>query len=320
VIVEGNMDVISSHQFNVTNVVASSGTALTTEQLGLIKRFTTNLAIAFDADSAGNAATVRGLDIARQLDFNIKLITLPPDAGKDPDDAVRKNPEIWKQAIADAKPVVEWLYNNAFRGQDSSSPEGKKAVAKNILPELARIPDPVERDAWISRLGRDLAVSEDALREAIRRTQTGGAKNQESRVRNSPVTYGRSAGTPLPESSRRQEILNRIEAALRLHASLLPLAQSLVPDYTIDEQPTEERLNYLALLADKEFSDQSIDAIRKELEADCNTLQALILTEKRTGLEQQMREAEAAGDTERIKRVVDSFAQLNERSPLDIRN
>lgn len=170
VIVEGNMDVVSSHQFSISHVVAASGTALTIEQLSLIKRFTNNLAIAFDQDAAGKAATLRGLDLARTQDFSIKIITLPPEAGKDPDDAVRKDPQIWRDAIAQAVSIMEWIYRQAFRGRSLQSPEDKKQIAQEVLSEIRRIVDPIERDHWLKRLAHDLSVSEGALSEALRKT------------------------------------------------------------------------------------------------------------------------------------------------------
>lgn len=182
VIVEGNMDVIGSHQFGVEHVVASSGTALTLEQLALLKRFATNLAIAFDADAAGNAATVRGLDLARQQDFSIRIITLPPEAGKDPDDAVRKDPQIWKDAIKNAVGIMEWLYRNAFRHRNVSDPSQKKMIARDLLPEIRRIADPVERDHWLRRLAEDLGVRLEALLEAL------GTRNASHASRSTPST------------------------------------------------------------------------------------------------------------------------------------
>ncbi|MFZ2804340.1 MAG: DNA primase [Patescibacteria group bacterium] len=310
VIVEGNMDVVSSHQFNINNVVASSGTALTEEQLSLIKRFSTNLAIAFDADAAGNAATVRGLDLARSLDFNIRIITLPPEAGKDPDDAVRKNPELWKQAIKDALPVVEWLYRNAFRGEDSSTPEGKKKIAAAFMPELQRIPNAVERDAWVTRLAKDLGVSDDALRDVLRATRPVGAGLAPAR---SAGRIGHPQGVPLPEKpakSRKDEIVERVLAIVALKPELEPLVRKALPEYDLPDT-TDELLNYLAVLADREFQDQSLAALTTELEQACRMLGELRLTHSRTDLEQQMREAERVGDTAKINELLAQFQSLN---------
>ena len=316
VIVEGNMDVIGSHQFNVTNVVCSSGTALTSEQLNLLKRFTTNLAIAFDADAAGNAATIRGLDLARTLDFSIKIITLPPEAGKDPDDAVRKDPELWKQAITDALPVVEWLYRNAFRQSDTSTPEGKKMVAAMLLPELKHISNAVERDAWMNRLAKDLGVSEDALREAMKAVGAplAGARSGRTDAHADRPAEGRPQGSPLPEKHIRtteDELFDRIHAAIRLKPELEPLAESLLGEYYRPISPDIEHLNFLAVLGDREYQDQSIDILRREMETDCELLKGRLTADRRTLLEQEMRDAERTGDTSRIADLIAQFNHLN---------
>lgn len=167
VIVEGNMDAVSSHQAGVMNVVAASGTALTLEQLSLIKRFTINLAIAFDQDAAGAAATLRGLDLARQQGFSLKIISLPPEAGKDPDEACKKDPNLWRQAIADAQGIIDWVYQRAFARHPHATPEHKRLIAEEVLPEMARIPHPVEREAWVKRLAGDLDIREETLRQGL---------------------------------------------------------------------------------------------------------------------------------------------------------
>jgi len=315
VICEGNMDVIGSHQFNFTNVVCSSGTALTSEQLNLLKRFTTNLAIAFDADAAGNAATIRGLDLARTLDFNIRIITLPPEAGKDPDDAVRKDPELWKRAIGDALPVVDWLYRNAFRQNDASKPDGKKKVAAMLLPEIKRISNAVERDAWMNRLAKDLGVSEDALREAMKMVGARPASPSGMSNRPNDATGNKATqASPLPEKHIRtteDEIMDRIHAAIRLKPELEPLAESLLGEYYRPISPDVEHLNFLAVLADREYQDQSIDVLRRELDTDCELLKGRLTADKRNHLEQEMRDAERTGDTARIADLVAQFDHLN---------
>jgi DNA primase len=311
VIVEGNMDVITSHQFNVTNVVASSGTALTQEQLNLLKRFTTNLAIAFDADVAGNAATIRGLDLARSLDFNVRIITLPSDAGKDPDDAIRQDVEIWKKAIHDALPVIEWLYRNAFKGYNRSKPEEKKRIAASILPEFRRITNAVERDAWVARLAKDLGISEDALREEIKRAPSPPAQRRPEK-REGPYrpddpqlpTHNSQPTTPF------QNLTHRLLAILYLKPELETLAQERLGEYYDAQSPSEDLLNILAVLADREFQDQSLDALRRELEWTCTRLHDLNVTEQRTALEQQMRDAELTGDTAKIHELLTQFNTL----------
>ncbi|MBU1448811.1 toprim domain-containing protein, partial [Patescibacteria group bacterium] len=313
VIVEGNMDAVSSHQFGVTNVVASSGTALTGEQLSLLKRFTRRLAIAFDADAAGNAATIRGLDLARGLDFDIRVITLAPEAGKDPDDAVRKDVALWKDAIAGAVPIVEWLYRNAFRGKDIHTPEGKKTIARAILPELRRIHDAVERDAWIERLAGDLTVSADALRDALRTTSASSSTVRTSATAPSrPQTDGRSsAEDPHPKKSREEMLRERVLAILEIRPELKSLAESILAMYPLRQEGDSDISQYLAILADREFEDQSPSKLQEELTTSATALRDEFLTQEGRRLELEMREAELAGDTVRINELLTQYRSLN---------
>ncbi len=299
VICEGNMDVIASHQFNISNVVCSSGTALTEEQLRLLKRFTHKLAIAFDADAAGNAATIRGLDLARKMDFDIRIIVLPKDAGKDPDDAVRKDPAIWKKAIDDALPVIEWLYVYAFTHADAQNPAGKKEIAKKLLPEFQRISDSVERDAWVSRLARDLSVSVDALREAMR-PSSGGVRHQ---VVDKSIP-------PIIQNQREHELLERIWAIVYIKPELLPIAEPICEEYHLSVRPKDELLNYIAVLADREFQNQSVPELQKELMAVLETLRVYMSAQEMAILEQEMRDAERVHDESRISEISSRFEKL----------
>jgi DNA primase len=317
VIVEGNMDVITSHQFGVANVVASSGTALTQEQLTLLKRFTNNLAIAFDADAAGKAATIRGLDIARSLDFSIRIISLPPDAGKDPDDAIRKDKQIWIDAISHAPSILDWLYQQAFKDRDSSKPEDKKRIAYDILPELKRISNAVERDAWIMKLAEDLRVSADAIRDALRSVHVG-ADRRVSPMRRSGMdgdaldsgTEGGHIGPPLQEKtkkSREQHLTERALAILQLKPELRPLAENIIQGYPLAQDISTELSTYLAILADREFEDQSLAALTKDLQTTVQALRDEYINRERQLLELQMRDAELAGDQARIKELLTQF-------------
>lgn len=310
VIAEGNMDVVTSHRVGVTNVVASSGTALTQDQLSLLKRFSKNLAIAFDQDAAGNAATLRGLDLARQLDFNIRIITLPPEAGKDPDDAAGKDVALWSDAIKHAAGIVEWLYRNAFKNRDVTKPEDKKLIARDLLPEFRRIPDPVERDGWITRLARDLAVSEDALREALRAVRP--ATTGQNLPQAAPARQAVQAPAPeAPEpATRAEQLVERILAIIEVRPELRPLAQERLARYPLAEPVREDLSSYLAIVADREFEDQSLKTLTEDLEKTATDLYGLCLKQERERLEQEMRDAERVGDHAKITELLAKFNEL----------
>lgn len=190
IIVEGQMDVITSHQFGYKNTVASSGTALTSDQVELlIKRYTKNFIFALDADSAGQTAVDRGVDTAKRIDYheidgedsrgkklkfidpllsnsiNIKIIEIP--AGKDPDESIRKNPGGWSEAIAKAKPIMEYYFDKETGGKDLEKVENKREVTRVLLGKIAKLADKIEQDFWLKKLAEKIDVAENILRETL---------------------------------------------------------------------------------------------------------------------------------------------------------
>lgn len=330
ILVEGNMDALTSHQFDVKNVVASSGTALTREQLNLIKRFTNNIAIAFDTDAAGLEATLRGMDLARQMDLNIKVIRYNQSIAKDPDELIRKDLEHWKDSIKNSKPLMEWVYQHAFEQFNESTPEGKKQIAQFILNECRHIQHPVERDAWIFKLAKDLDIAPDALRSALSKT---ASKSADSVGQNSNIIK-KTESTELKMEEDASNTAKQIEerwlaAALmdpqlfhelditwnhtphvRLYNYLKSKYNSSVHSQIPENPEIQSLIDYLAIVADKEFGELDKSAISAEFTDTENRLLRLSDKLTRETLEQQMREAERKGDTARIQELITQFQNL----------
>lgn len=184
VIVEGYMDVMQGWQAGFRNMVAQMGTALTESQLRQLKRYTKRFILALDADAAGQKATMRGLQVAREtldrevevgfdarglvhhegrLQADIRIVTLPE--GNDPDKIIRTDPAVWPKLLAQAQPVVAYVIKMAVQDLDMSDAKGKTAVAQQVLPLIKDISDPVERDHYWQELARSLRVDERALRQ-----------------------------------------------------------------------------------------------------------------------------------------------------------
>ena len=182
VIVEGYLDVIAVHQGGYPNTVSPMGTALTEDQLRLLKRFTRRIILALDADAAGEKATLRGLELARQaldrsaelgfdargllrqearLQADLRVTTLP--AGMDPDEVVNRDPAEWGRILEAAKPIVIHVMETLAAGHDLDDPKVKSEMASRVLPLIEDVPDPVERDAYRQRLARLLRIDEHAL-------------------------------------------------------------------------------------------------------------------------------------------------------------
>lgn len=168
ILVEGYMDVIGSHQMGVISAVASSGTALTGEQLKLIKRYASRLVLSFDGDAAGQEAIRRSIDLAIGAGFSVKVIILP--AEKDPSDFV-DHPEEWKKHIAGAIDINDFYFRNAFSKHKADTLDGKKTIAQELLAEIAKIPSLIEQSHWIKILGDKLDIDEKVLLEELKKTR-----------------------------------------------------------------------------------------------------------------------------------------------------
>ncbi|OGY25066.1 MAG: DNA primase [Candidatus Woykebacteria bacterium RBG_16_43_9] len=170
VLVEGNLDVISSHQIGVTNVVAPLGTAVTEFQVEIIKRWAENLLFAFDTDLAGDAAAKRGIEIAENAGMNIRVVQL--HQGKDPDEIIRKDPLAWKKAIKEAVPIYDFFIDSAISKYGTSGAEAKKKVAAATLTDIAKINDEISKAHYLQTLSSKLGVEEAVLRTAMNKYQS----------------------------------------------------------------------------------------------------------------------------------------------------
>ena len=162
VVVEGYMDLLQAHQAGFKNVVASLGTALTRDQARALKRYTDQAIIAFDADLAGQAATMRGLDILKESGLQVQVVTLPP--GEDPDSLLRKEgPEAFRQLLEASKDLFTFKLDYILEKTEPKTPEKKAQVVKAVLPLLAEEDNMVVREEYIRRVAAKLGVSEEAV-------------------------------------------------------------------------------------------------------------------------------------------------------------
>jgi DNA primase len=161
VLVEGNLDVIASHQAGVTNVAATAGTALTEPHLKAIGRFAGDIRLAFDADKAGVAATERAIPIASRVNVSLSIITIPE--GKDPDDLIKDNPKRWEEAITKHQYALDWLIERYETQLDLSTGQGKRRFSDLLLPTIQGLRDAVEQDHYIQQIAKITGVRVEAL-------------------------------------------------------------------------------------------------------------------------------------------------------------
>ncbi len=161
VIVEGNLDVISSHQSGVTNVVATAGTAITSYHLKILARFTSDIRLAFDSDKAGLEATERAIILASKLNINLSIISI--NDSKDPDDLIKKDPGLWVKAIENHQYALDWLISRYLTIYDIKSAEGKKKFTDKMLPIVNKLQDEVEKEFYLNKVSDIIEIDRNAI-------------------------------------------------------------------------------------------------------------------------------------------------------------
>jgi len=330
VVVEGYMDVISSVQAGVINIVAASGTALTPQHAKLLKRYATHLCFAFDNDEAGLRAAQRGLEVAWNEGFYVKAISLPE--GKDPDDLAREDPAAWKKAVETAAPVIDYWIDVLGEKIDTSAAEGKRELAKYILPLIKRVPDPIERSYYIQKLSTILKVPEEALKEALSKIREKKVVQQESPsdqkkeverihvhpeehlmalvVVNSeliPVVIDIIKEDVLP-TSQLKELYNQLKTYYNNGSSG---KEDLFEFLSMHENSVHAYASVLSLLADDVFGHLDKERQLKEFQKILHRIQRAWFHGRKKEIVFEIKFAEEQGDTDLAQKLINEQQEIN---------
>lgn len=246
VIVEGYMDVITAHQNGFTSVVASMGTSITDKQIGAIKRLTRNIALALDADAAGEEASLRCVGYENTLDTEVKVIILPKD--KDPDDVIKQDTKTWQHLLEEALPVIDYTFNMVTSKLDLTTANGKSSARDKLLPIVAEIKDNTRRDHYLTKLSTLTGTSYRNLETALSRIKPD---RRSMELRPEAVAH---ALQPLRSSPIEEDCL----ALLLQHPELKDKPQALIPEYF---ENSENREIFVAWHKTNNFS-----SLREELD------------------------------------------------------
>jgi DNA primase len=183
-IVEGELDMIMPYQHGYSNFVAIKGTALTNEQLKLLKRYTDKITLMMDADVAGIESIKRGIDEAEKFDFEIRVVTI--DFAKDPDEALRKDPDKFKKLISKPIPIYDFLIEAAQKKYPEESAFSKKKIGEEIIPMIEKITNPIVRTFYIKKLAGVLEISENTVENLI-----GQLKRKKNQISLNKIKYSK---------------------------------------------------------------------------------------------------------------------------------
>ncbi|MFA7314487.1 MAG: DNA primase [Candidatus Magasanikbacteria bacterium] len=337
VLVEGQMDVVACHQAGMTNVVATSGTALTTEQIKLLKRYTNNLSMAFDADNAGEAAARRGIELAIAQGLNIKIIQIPEGAGKDPDECIKKNKNVWFEAVKNASDIMKWYFSRAFLHKDLNNPKDKQTVASELLEKIQHIPFAVERDHWLQELGHRLGVDISVLRDDLIRIKNEEKILVEKKVLDKKVEI---KVVDLPESRLDELIKTFLVLFLKFHNSLKgiiglfsidlslstgkysKLYEKLKSMYTdgINDilhvrdsflyENQENIVDVLLMQGEKDFFGLNENEVLNEVKILSKRIREEWIKAEKNRIQNEISLAESSGDKKKIDELMDYFQSL----------
>ena len=220
ILVEGEMDVILSHQAGFKNVVACKGTALTEGQIDLIKKHTDNISLCFDMDFAGDSASRRGIEMADQGGLNIKVIQL--EGGKDAAEIVKNDPQIWQTAINEAVPIYDYYLTSIAKRYNTKNPSDLKRIGEELIPIWAKIPDELVKEYYVQKLAAFLKTDDKMLRDRVEKEKKNLKKSY------SEVFRQDSKQDNIVGIRSRRELLEEYLIALLLHT---PSELNFVPSF-----------------------------------------------------------------------------------------
>lgn len=327
IIVEGELDAISSYQAGIKNVVAIKGSALTAEQVKLLSRFANKFILALDADIAGDAAARRGLMIAGNAGVEVKVAELTDY--KDPDEAARGNIESYKNDLINARIVWDYLIDSVFARLGGETGSGKAKISKELMPLLSEIEDKIVQAHYANvvarKLGVPLAAVTEEISKATQRSETPGVE-------------AKTPQAPTPEGRGRQELLEERLLTLSFQKDpsmllskeirdivLLPLNVRLIEEYekfasgkkTFNASDFAEKLPgelfdgfaKMVLTSEEDLADNP-DELKKELDLVKKELKILMIKGNLMVTAAEMRRYEESGEKEKLLKAQNKFNKL----------
>ncbi len=310
VLVEGNVDCIMSHQAGIKNCIAVSGTALTPLHLGIIKRYSSNLVLAFDMDLAGNNATKKGIDLAIKNGFNVKVISMV--AEKDPADIILlEGEEKWRDLVNLAKPINEFYFELAFKNRNPELFEDKKKIIADLLPILKKIDNNIEQSYWIENMSQRLRIKDEDIRAELKKVKVEENNNVEEKVAIVKEKKGRRE--MLEEDLLSLALIDNTKVSQLDEETLNGLSSSIQEIFLKikkgEELGSSDLLNYILVRSELMKEIEEFD-VTEEWEKCLSQLQNLIKKEERDRLTQEIKSKEKDGAFAEVKELLLKFNKL----------
>lgn len=322
VIVEGQMDVVLSHQAGVTNAVATSGTALTEDHLLLIRRQTDKVSFMFDADEAGEKTTLKALEMAWRLELQAKVVTMP-EGFKDAGEVVENDPKLLSSIVKNAKPGFDWLIDFVSRGTEITSVEGRKYALKTLSSIISAVTDDVERESYIKKLSLLLGSSEEAVKAAMKKVQASSF---------SPKPASKDSKIVNPKTESWVELLALLNLApqkigdarealegklgegqvARVYESVFKWYNNSEPHRApsfLKELPAEVEKKIAIASSDIESQGTDLSKIELDIDQRLEKIRSRLREKIKTDFAQKIAEAERKGDIGKVKELMQDLTR-----------
>ena len=294
VLVEGQMDVVLSHQVGVANAVASSGTALTADHLKIIKRYTDNIVASFDMDEAGQKATLTIFELSQIAEVNLRVALLPAPY-KDAGEAIAKDVDVFKTAIKNAPYAMEWVIDKVKRrkekikNKEGLNPIDKKEIVKEVVPYLARVHDDVERLEWVGKLASKIDAKAESIKAEVEKYLAKGSHQSAQEV--APTI------TPPPHLSEEETLFGLLTLNPPLQKNLQPLYRELKVKYNQNIENIKEAVGEFQKTLEIEDIAQETDRIVRRINVSD--------TERvKKEFAKEIAAAESSGDRSKVKQLL----------------
>lgn len=321
ILVEGQMDIIMSHQAGYTNTVAVSGTGLTNEHLTLINRLSKKLVMAFDADPAGIKSSGRSAVLALKKGMDVKVAILPK--GKDPADCIKENINIWKDAIKKSKHIVDFYIDIAIQESKVKKWDQRKFVLytrDTVLPYVAQIKSATDQAHFVRNISNILNISEEAIWQDVRNIKTGLSK-EDINIKN--TIQPKNKYTEKRKLNRKKDLEETLAGFLFWHDTLKGKEKKL--DEKILEKKSKELEiqieNIIAKYSNKKeeliFKTEILYKIDDDHYSILHTLMSDLakenLLKERNEISQKLYEAERGGDEKEVEKILTDFKEINKK-------
>ena len=348
VVVEGYMDCISSHQAGISNVVASSGTALTNGQVKILKRFSDTICFSFDQDLAGQNATERGIDIALTNSVDLKIIDLKNTKFKDPDECIKSDPAIWTNAINNSVPYIEYFFSKIKKEylefDGNIKPKEVDKLISPFISKLSKIKSDIEKDLWLKNLSRLVGINQEALVKQLHKQEFENANlkkyqnNKENVVDSVLKDEKKDKNLELQEflissilnNPKLLPILPKIKIEIFGEGEIKNIVLSLLKcynekqenpiQYVLSNNENKDYINYLAMLGEKIFSDHlfSSNDLKRDIKNIIFKLYKNLIDIELKKIKQELSLAEAANDKEKLSILEDQLIlKMNELKKIE---